>query len=77
MQLHKQERNRMQIAVNCILTHSTVFWSVLWAVTIATEVHDTFAPAETRTLRMCTCLYSCMYPCVITANQSGQDAHMD
>jgi hypothetical protein len=62
----------MQIAANCILTHSVVFWSALWAVTTVTDVHCTFAPAETRTWRMCTCLYPCMYSCVVTAHLSGQ-----
>jgi hypothetical protein len=64
-ELNKPERNRMIIAENCILTHSTVFWSAPWAVTTVTDVHCTFAPAETRTLRLCTCLYSCMYSCVV------------
>jgi hypothetical protein len=48
----------MQIAVNCILMLSAVFWSALWAVTTVTVVLGTFAPAETRTRRMCTCLYT-------------------
>ncbi len=76
-ELHKQERNRMQIDVNGIFTHSAVFWSVLWAVMTVTEVHCTFTPAETLTLQMCTCLYSSMYSCVVMAHQLGQDTHMD
>ncbi len=71
----------MRIAANCILTYSVVFWSAPWAVTTVTDVHCTFAPAETRTWRMCTCLCSCMYSChescVVTGHRSGQDAHMD
>jgi hypothetical protein len=74
--LHKQERNQMQIAVNCILTHSAVFWSVQWAVPTVTAIHCTFAPAETRSWRLCTWLYSCIYCCVVTGHLSGPNAHM-
>ncbi len=66
---HNPERNRMRITANCILTHSAVFWSVPSAVTTVTAMHDPFTPAETRTWRMCTCLYSCMYSCVVTAHR--------
>ncbi len=67
----------MRIAVNCILVLSAVFWSALWSVTTVTVVHGIFAPAETLTQHMCTCLYSCMYYCAVTAHRSGLNAHMD
>ncbi len=69
-ELHKPERIRMRIVVNCILMLSAVFWSAQWAVTTGTAMHGLFAPAETRTQHMCTCLYSCMYSCVVTAHQT-------
>ena len=77
LELHKPERIRMRIAANCILMFSAVFWSTPWSVTTVTDVHGTFAPAETRTQHLCTCLYSCMYSCAVTAHRSGLNAHMD
>ena len=57
----------MRIAANC----------ALWAVTTVTDVHCTFAPTETRSWRLCTCLYYCIYCCVVTVHQSGLNAHMN
>jgi hypothetical protein len=57
--------------------HSESFWSAPWVGTTVTVIHGTFAPVETRTRRMCSCLYSCMYSCVVTGHRSGLNAHMD
>jgi hypothetical protein len=40
-------QSEVQIAVQCILTHSLVLWSEQWVVTIVTDVHCTFAQVKT------------------------------
>ena len=61
----------------CHLGRSVMFRCNPRTVTSSEEGHGPFTPAETRDRLEYNCLYSCLYSCVITADRSGQDAHMN